>query len=421
MWSKVSNYDYLLFVDVLIRPATNKVLLFNLCGEQVDMDGNEDMSCRLLHVYQSKKRAGADISVKSKGVSSRPPKRKGKSVDNGMRKKNKLAGTSGNEMNRGAEHYGGVFPSPCLSHLSIDLGSPYYDFDINLTPMNETLGAKCTPINNMFGAKGTPINHIFGAEGTPAANNNFSFHPIQDVHSSSHGIENMMLNNPAFASAISSVAKSPANNHQQHNAASNGYYYGPFAHARYLSHPPHVGPAYYRDAVKAAPPIPHLPTSNQNALADGGEGKRVILTVTNFSQKLKEIEESLLTDVHSSNSADQVIKLQLLQNWSKAMASKPLQPRSDHALGVAHVSTTNTKAASCEKSLRVASEFRIASTTTQSDANKQVAVKVESPGPSLGSADGSAAAAQSIANTLVALKMEAPDEDTSMITPGSVV
>lgn len=352
------------------------------------MNGHEDTNCRLLHVYYSK-RAGTDNSVKSKGLVSRQSKRKVKPVANGHRKRTKLA-ESGKEMKVSA-FQGGVVPSPCLSHLSIDLGG-HFDFDsdnylgISGTPIiNQMFGGNSTPIYQMLGTKGSPNNQVPSANGTPAGNNTFSFMPVQEKHNT-YGVENMMLNNPSFNSA---VAKSPGNL-QQRYMVSSGNYYGPHFHARYPPRSPHQGGhAYARDWVRAAPAIPQLPTSTEKSCVDGvGRGQ---LLIADFSKKLRDLEDCLSTDIRKSSSADQVIKLQLLQSWAKEVSSKPL------------LSQTEPTTAGV--------------TVTESNANTQVATKMEYPEPAL-EVEKISNVAQSIANTLVTIKMESPN--SSRITPGSI-
>ncbi len=356
------------------------------------MNGHEDTNCRLLHVYYSK-RAGTDNSFKSKGVVPRQPKRKVKPVGNGHRKRTKLAET-GKEM-KSSTFLGGMVPSPCLSHLSIDLGG-HFDFDsdnflgITGTPIiNQMLGDNGSPINQMYAAKGSPpINQMFGTKGTPnnqapgandapAGNNAFSFVPVQEMHNT-YGVEKMILNDPAFNSAF---AKSPGNL-QQRYVASSGRYYGPHFHARHPPRPPHRGghAFFARDWVRAPPAIPQLPSSSEKVCIDG-EGRQQ-LQIADFSKKLWDVENSLSTDIRNSSSADQVIKLQLLQSWAKGLSSRPL------------LSQTESITAGV--------------TVAESNANTQVAIKMEYPEPALEVEEGSNVA-QSIANTLVAIKMESPD------------
>lgn len=438
-----------------------------LYREKIDMDGKEDMNRRLLHVYYSNKRDGSDVSEKLQGVPSRQPKRKANADGKVTRKKKTKLAAVGSEMKHASAFHGAVLPSPCFSHLSIDLDG-HFDFE------SDMLGTKGTP---------TPINRMSAAKGTPGTNN-FSFIPVQEGHSS-YGIENMMLNNPAFNSA---VAKSPANfaaakspsNVQHHYAASNGCYYGQYAYAIYPPYPPHGVNAYYRDWLRAAPPIPPQapPSSDQKARVEGEASG--LLKVADFTQKLKDLEESLLTDIRKSSSADQVIKLQVLQSWAKGVWSKPLQPQPENAtgvakvsavtqsntnlqvvievkspspaLGVTQVSTThhsntnsqvamksppvaladadiltstqpnnaNTHVATTVKSPMPALGVADVTTTTQPNANMEVAIKMESPDSAHGVSDVCNIPQQSNAYPDVAIKMEAPDEDTSMITPGSI-
>jgi hypothetical protein len=422
-----------------------------LYREKIDIDGKEDMNRRLLHVYYSNKRDGSDASEKSLGVPSRRPKRKANTDGKVTRKKKSKLAAVGSEMKHASAFHGSVLPSPCFSHLSIDLDG-HFDFE------SDMLGTKRTP---------TPINRMSATKGTPG-NNNFSFIPVQEGHSS-YGIENMMLNNPAFNSA---VAKSPANfaaskspsNFQHHYAASHGYYYGQYAYATYPPYPPyppHGVNAYYRDWLRAAPPIPQAPpSSDQKARFEDEESG--LLKVADFTQKLQDLEESLLTDIRKSNSADQVVKLQVLQSWAKGVWSKPLQPQPENAIGVAievkspspavgvakvstihHSNTipqvamkspplalagadiltstqsnTNTHVATKVESAMSSLGVADVTTATQQNANTEVAIKMKSPGSAV--ADGCNIRQQSNDNPEVAIKMEAPDEDTSMITPGSI-
>lgn len=354
------------------------------------MMGEENTSCRILQVYRSK-RAGTDNSVKSKGVSSRKPKRKAKSVSYETRKKTKRA-ASGKELN-GGKFQGSIFPSPCLSHLSINLGGKI-DFD------DDFLGIKGTPINLMPGAKkctpiGPPMNQVLVANNKLSGNNAFSFIPVEEVRSA-YGIENMMLNNPAFNSV---VAKSSAN-FQKHYVANSGYNYGPHFQARYKPHPPCGGNTSCSEWAKADPPIPQPPTSNQTARVDSkGTG---LLKVVDFSQKLKDLEESLLTDIRNSDKANQMVKLQVLQSWAKGVVNKPLQPQTDQLSVVTTQPNPNTQVAK----------------STQTNVSMQVSPKVESTGPISEVADVSTFA-ETFSNTLLGVKMESPD--TSWITSESVI
>lgn len=293
------------------------------------MKGNEDINIRLLHVYRSKKRAGTDHSDKSQSVASRQTKRKAKAVGNESRKKTKLF-TRETEIQVASAFQGALFASPCPSQLS-------FDFDANLDLDKD----------NLFGTKDTPINAPFGTKCTPG-NTTFSFMPVEEVRSS-FGIENTMLNNPAFNSA---VAKAPANFQPQY-VASSGYNYGQ-CQARYPTLDRGSGiNSHCKDWVRSAPSIPKLSPSGQKERLD--TDGREFLNVSDFSQMLKDLEERLLTDVRCSNSADQVIKLQVLQSWAKEVSRKPLQLQTE-ARGTVEVSAV-----------------------AKSNAPTQVAIKLESP------------------------------------------
>ena len=179
----------------------------------LDSKGKEDPSpsCRVLHVYYSKKRSGRSSSpVEPQAVATRKSKRKSSEGDQGGSKKNKVAATNMDPCPSLLE--GALLKSPCQSQMSFE------EFDDNLTFTS----------SNIFDIKGT-------ASFLPAAQSNVG--------------GDMFLNNPAFNSAAA----------RPYAAASSGY-------ARYPP-PAHSGGCYYGDWTRTAPSIPQLTSSEQNKSA----------------------------------------------------------------------------------------------------------------------------------------------------------
>jgi hypothetical protein len=250
--------------------------------------GREDIDCRILHVYHSSKRAGFVSNSESVKSTSTEGKRKHSGGDKNKRQKRKTA-SAGTVMRSPGLLQGDLLSSPCHSQLSMNLDA---DLDFNST--------------NLFDTNATPIDH------------NFSFMPIRGTESRS--IEDMMLNNAAFNSAVAG------------HSTSSGYH-GQYARAQ----------AYSGDwtAQSHSPP-------EENPTVDA----------TDFSKRLLKVEGDLWAEVHGSKStADQILRLQLLQNWAKGIATTPLQPRKEPAPEAAE-----------------------ASTTTHPDADSsQITIKIESP------------------------------------------
>ena len=246
--------------------------------------GREDIDCRILHVYHSSKRAG--FVSNSESVKSANTEGKRKQSDKKKRQARKVA-TAGTIMRSPGLLEGDLLSSPCHSHLSITLDN---DLDFNST--------------NLFDDT-TPIDQ------------SFSFMPIRGTES--HSMDNMMLYNAAFNSAVA-----------RHSTG----YQGQYAHTRN---------AHGCDwTVHTYSPPKEKPPSY----------------ATDFSKRLMKAEDDLLAEVHGSKStADQILKLQLLQNWAKGIAQRPLQPRKEPA--------------------REAGE---ASTTTHPNIGSQATIKMESPG-----------------------------------------
>jgi hypothetical protein len=255
--------------------------------------GREDIDCRILHVYHSNKRAGFVSNSESVKSTNTEGKRKHSASDKKKRQVRKVA-TAGTIMRSPGLLEGDLLSSPCHSQLSINLDT---DLDFNST--------------NLFDDT-TPIDQ------------NFSFMPIRGAES--HSMEDMMLYNAAFNSAVA-----------RHSTG----YQGQYAHTL---HPNVQGRnAHGGDwTVHTHSPPKEKPPSY----------------ATDFSKRLMKAEDDLLAEVHGSKStADQILKLQLLQNWAKGIAHGPLQPRKEPAL-----------------------ESGEASTTTRPDTGMQETIKMESPG-----------------------------------------
>ncbi len=248
--------------------------------------GREDIDCRILHVYHSSKRAGFVSNSETVKSANTEGKRKQSASDKKKRQARKVA-TAGTIMRSPGLLEGDLLSSPCHSHLSITLDN---DLDFNST--------------NLFDDT-TPIDQ------------SFSFMPIRGTES--HSMDNMMLYNAAFNSAVA-----------RHSTG----YQGQYAHTRN---------AHGCDwTVHTYSPPKEKPPSY----------------ATDFSKRLMKAEDDLLAEVHGSKStADQILKLQLLQNWAKGIALRPLQPRKEPAL-----------------------EAGEASTTTHPNIGSQATIKMESPG-----------------------------------------
>ncbi len=233
--------------------------------------GREDIDCRILHVYHSNKRSG--FVSNSESVKSTEGKRKLSASDKKKRQARKVA-TAGTIMRSPGLLRGDLLSSPCHSQLSINLDT---DLDFNST--------------NLFGDT-TPIDQ------------SFSFMPIREAGSNS--MEDMMLHNAAFNSAVARLS-----------TGDQGLY-APTLYHNVQSRNPHGGDwtAHARSPSKEKPPS----------------------HATDFSKWLTKAEDDLMAEVHGSKStADQILKLQLLQNWAKGIAQRPLQPRKEPALETGQV------------------------------------------------------------------------------------
>jgi hypothetical protein len=244
----------------------------------MDQQGREDIDCRILHVYHSSKRAGFVTNSESVKSSKTEDKRKHSASDKKKRQARKVV-TASTVMRSPGLLEGELLESPCHSQLSINLDT---DLDFNST--------------NLFDAA-TPIDQ------------NFSFMPIRGADS--HSMEDMMLHNAAFNSAVAGPSTSSG-------------YHGQYDHTMY----PNVQGrnAHCGDLTVHA----HSPPK-----------KKSTSHATDFSKQLMKVEDDLLAEVHGSKStADQILKLQLLQNWATGIAQRPLQPRKEPALQVREASTT---------------------------------------------------------------------------------
>ena len=253
----------------------------------IDRKGKENIDQRVLHVYHSSKRAGHSkkaASNKSKAnttaVATRQSKRKA-SLDiidnNATKKKSRVVSSVGSFPPQCPSlMQGELLKSPCQTQMSFD---DQLVSNLDLTSNNLFDTTSSFPQNN---------NQNY---------NNFSFMPSDETSD-----RMMLMNNPGFNSA----------------AGMNGsYYFGQYAF------PPHAWAA----AARSVPPsIPEL-TSSFDWQHQQQQGKASILSVDNFSKRLKDMEVSLTNDIEGSTSTDQVLKLHLLQNWAKGIAQRPLQPQ----------------------------------------------------------------------------------------------
>ena len=292
----------------------------------IDRKGKENIDQRVLHVYHSSKRAGHSkkaASNKSKAnttaVATRQSKRKA-SLDidnNATKKKSRVVSSVGSFPPQCPSlMQGELLKSPCQTQMSFD---DQLVSNLDLTSNNLFDTTSSFPQNN---------NQIY---------NNFSFMPSDETSD-----RMMLMNNPGFNSAA---------------GMNGGYYFGQYAF------PPHAWAA----AARSVPPsIPELTSSfdwQHQQQHQQQQGKASILSVDNFSKRLKDMEVSLTNDIEGSTSTDQVLKLHLLQNWAKGIAQRPLQPQQPELETKAGVVADEPKAVVNEEEV----EMEASSDTMMSD------------------------------------------------------
>jgi hypothetical protein len=180
-------------------------------------------------------------------------------------------------------------------------------------------------------------NNLFDTYATPV-DQHFSFMPIRGTEN--HGIDDIMSNNPAFNSAVA-----------KHSPSSG--YHGQNAHVTY-------------------------PNVQGGRNVHGGDWGKPTSQATDFLKKLTEVEDDLLADVHRSSTVEQNLKLQLLHNWAKVIAQRPLQPRKEPALEAGEARAIAHKSLQPRKEPALEADEAIP--TTQSNASSHATIKMESPG-----------------------------------------
>jgi len=281
----------------------------------VNKKGQEDIDCRLLHVYHSSKRADNAKPTAKRGrgrprkeststntahtaVGTRKSKRKKSQAvstfhqddEESDRKKMKITTTTTSSLEQSSSLMQGDL-----------LKSPNNSFD-NTTTNNNNMNDNLDFTGNIFD--------------TTTANTTFM--PLQN--------EVMMMNNPAFNSAA--AAGVVPGYYGQYAAAAASHH----AAASCIAYPPPIfggvstaaypGGGYW---ASRAPSIPELASSFEWQQQPGA-ASTTISSVDEFSKRLKDMEAQLTSDVEGSKSTDQVLKLHLLQQWAKGIAQKPLQP-----------------------------------------------------------------------------------------------
>ena len=232
---------------------------------QID-NGIEDISCRILHVYHSNKRSRLVAATANKNEG----KRKHSSSAIVAKMERKSRSTAETVMRRG-------LLQEQLSEM---------DSNINFTS------------SNLFDITVVPVD------------NKFSFIPIRGMQSH----DEMMLNNDSFARA---------------DIAGNGlpsFDTGCYAMQLVQSNESAIDPpppplALFDGKVPSEyypsypPPPPTYKVGMMTKSAD-------------LFMRLKGMEEELLCEVRGpENTSEQLQKLELIQNWAKSIAVRPLQPR----------------------------------------------------------------------------------------------
>ena len=257
----------------------------------IDKKGDENIDCRVLHVYESHKRAdkvARKATTNTRGKSSKAllvqPSRQSK------RKKSINSSHENNNHKKSKIDTEGSVQCPSLMKADLLKSPPELS---SFESIDHGLNFNS---DNLFDTNVSQVD------------NNFSFMPVQAE----------LMNNPAF-----NVAVAPSN-------PMYGYYYGQYAHAASYGPPPLFGSNSYPigdwESSTEPPSIPELDWPK--ATIDDTK-MTSIMSVDDFSKRLKDIELSLTADVEGSVSTDQAIKLHLLQKWAKGIAQKPLQPKLD--------------------------------------------------------------------------------------------
>jgi len=284
----------------------------------VNKKGQEDIECRLLHVYHSSKRAD---NAKPKAKRGRGRPRKESTSTNtihtsvGTRKSKRKKSQANSTFHQDDEESDRKKTKiTTTTTSSLEQSSSLMQGDLLKSPNNSFDN---TNNNNNMNASLDFTGNIFDTTTTT----NTTFMPVQN--------EVMMMNNPAFNSAAAAgvvpgyygqYAAAAAS----HHAAANCITYPPpiFGGSRSAAYP---GGDYW--ASSRAPSIPELASSFEwQQLQQPGVASTTISSVDEFSKRLKDMEAQLTSDIEGSKSTDQVLKLHLLQQWAKGIAQRPLQP-----------------------------------------------------------------------------------------------
>ena len=303
----------------------------------INKKGDENIDCRVLHVYESHKRADkvarkATTDTRGKSLLAQPSRQS-------KRKKSSSSSQENNNRKKSKTDTEGSLDDQCPSLMKADL-------------------LKSPPELSSFESIDHGLNfnsdNLFDTN-VSQVDNNFSFMPVQAE----------LMNNPAF-----NVAVAPSN-------PMYGYYYGQYAHAASYGPPPLFGSNSYPlgdwESSTAPPSIPELDWPK--ATIDDTK-MTSIMSVDDFSNRLKDIELSLTADVEGSVSTDQAIKLHLLQKWAKDIAQKPLQPKLDGGIARPEakvLATTETKKTGSVKESTLATVAESMMETEEEDDSTPVA------------------------------------------------
>lgn len=288
----------------------------------VNKKGQEDIDCRLLHVYHSSKRAD-NAKPKAKRGRGRPRKEESNNIAStntahtsvGTRKSKRKKSQAASTFHQDDEE--NDRKKMKITTSSLEQSSSLMKGDLLKSPNNSFDTTNNN--NNHMNANLDFTGNIFDTTTTT----NTTFMPVQN--------EVMMMNNPAFNSAA--AAGVVPGYYGQYAAAAASHH----AAANCITYPPPIFGGGSRSAAypsgdywtmsSRAPSIPELASSFEwQQLQQPGAASTTISSVDEFSKRLKDVEAQLTSDVEGSKSTDQVLKLHLLQQWAKGIAQKPLQP-----------------------------------------------------------------------------------------------
>ena len=275
---------------------------------QID-NGIEDIGCRILHVYHSNKRSGL---VATDTANKNEVKRKHSSASVTKMEKKARSVTAESVMRRGLIQEE-LLKSPYLQPQLSDM-----DSNLNFTS------------SNLFDINVVPVD------------NKFSFMPIRGMQSH----DELMLNDDAFARAVvagnglPSFDQCPLSVRRCTFACDDGCYavHHVQSHESAIYHPPVAlalfdgkVPSKYQPSYPPPPPATEAGTTTKS---------------NDLYMRLKGMEEELLCEVRGTeNTSEQLQKLELIQNWAKSIAMRPLQPRGEPTTQYAAQSASSEAAA----------------------------------------------------------------------------